>query len=438
MRTYFATAVGIVAIAAPLASTQTWSDCNPLKKTDCPNNKALDQDTRVHDFTTGKIGDWSVTNGKVDFGADGTEFTIHKTGESPTIRTPFYIFGGRVDITMKASKGTGIVSSLVLQSDDLDEIDWEFIGNKPNEVQTNYFSRGNTTTHDRGGFSAVQDFTKDSHTYSIEWTDTELNWIIDDVTVRTLKKEDAAGGKSYPQTPMNIRLGIWAGGDSPNAGTVKWAGGKTNYTQAPFTMSVSKVAITNYAPADEYRYGDQSGTWESIEILEDGGVDEGDDTETPDPGDEDDSEDDYDYTTCTEPTTTPVTQSTKSAETTRSAGTTKSADTTKSAQTTNKASESTPKPTGTTNTTTSKGTGASSRPTDTSSKPTWNTSKPTDNTSKPTGGYNHEHTESASESTDSTSSPPPEHPSHKYRRAYNRYNDPHPDIRNSYAYPRPS
>ena len=29
---------------------------------------------------------------------------------------------------MKAAKGTGIVSSIVFESTDLDEIDWEFLG----------------------------------------------------------------------------------------------------------------------------------------------------------------------------------------------------------------------------------------------------------------------------------------------------------------------
>jgi Glycosyl hydrolases family 16 len=35
-----------------------------------------------------------------------------------------YIFFGRVETWLKSAPGQGIVSSIVLESDDLDEIDW--------------------------------------------------------------------------------------------------------------------------------------------------------------------------------------------------------------------------------------------------------------------------------------------------------------------------
>lgn len=41
------------------------------------------------------------------------------------MNTEFYIFFGTVSVVMKASPGPGICSSIVLLSDDLDEIDWE-------------------------------------------------------------------------------------------------------------------------------------------------------------------------------------------------------------------------------------------------------------------------------------------------------------------------
>ena len=67
---------------------------------------------------------WKTTAGKVNFGDNGAEFTIAKKGDAPTIQTEGYLFFGRVDVKMKIAPGTGIVSSIVLQSDDLDEIDW--------------------------------------------------------------------------------------------------------------------------------------------------------------------------------------------------------------------------------------------------------------------------------------------------------------------------
>ena len=54
----------------------------------------------------------------------GAEFTINKQGDAPTIETDFYFFFGEAEVVMKAANGTGIVSSIVLESDDLDEVDW--------------------------------------------------------------------------------------------------------------------------------------------------------------------------------------------------------------------------------------------------------------------------------------------------------------------------
>jgi hypothetical protein len=42
---------------------------------------------------------------------------------------------------MKAAPGVGIVSSIVLQSDNLDEVDWEWIGGVDSRVQQNYFGK---------------------------------------------------------------------------------------------------------------------------------------------------------------------------------------------------------------------------------------------------------------------------------------------------------
>lgn len=62
-------------------------------------------------------------------------------------------------------------------------------------------------------------------------------------------------------------MGIWAGGDpTNNEGTIEWAGGQTDYSQAPFTMYVKSVDIVNYNPATSYSYTDRSGSMESIQI----------------------------------------------------------------------------------------------------------------------------------------------------------------------------
>lgn len=103
------------------------------------------------------------------------------------------------------------------------------------------------------------------HTYSIDWTSERIEWLLDGEVVRTLEYADAVDGTNYPQTPMRIRIGIWAGGDPDNSeGTIEWAGGETDYTAGPFTMYVESVDIINYNPASAYKYSDKTGAYTSI------------------------------------------------------------------------------------------------------------------------------------------------------------------------------
>ena len=177
---------------------------------------------------------------------------------------------------MQAAPGQGIVSSSVLISDDYDEIDWEFSGNNfgatssSGQVQTNYYGKGNTGYYDRSTNADVNQPQASFHTYSVDWTKDQLVWSIDGNPVRTLLTSQCDNDThQYPQTPMKLQLGLWDGGDPDgNPGTVNWAGGYTNLSQAPFTMYVKSVSITNYNPGYGYNYTDTTGSWESIQILE--------------------------------------------------------------------------------------------------------------------------------------------------------------------------
>lgn len=125
--------------AAPHVLAQTYTDCNPLEKT-CPNDTGLEAYIFSSDFTTGSSANvnWSPATGTtMVYGKNGAEFTIAKAGQAPTLQTDFYIFFGKIDVVMQAAPGTGIVSSIVLESDDLDEIDWEFLGGDTTQVETN-------------------------------------------------------------------------------------------------------------------------------------------------------------------------------------------------------------------------------------------------------------------------------------------------------------
>ena len=93
--------------------------------------------------------------------------------------------------------------------------------------------------------------------------------------MRVLTYEEAKGGKEYPQTPMQVKLGSWVAGrsDAPQ-GTVDWAGGMANFDDGPTHAYYRRVSVTDYAGgekgAKQYIYSDKTGTWESIYIDTEG------------------------------------------------------------------------------------------------------------------------------------------------------------------------
>jgi beta-glucanase (GH16 family) len=182
-----------IAVALPAAYAQTSTECNPMEKT-CPKDTALNSASFKSDFATGSSAEasWSkAAYTTISYDSQGAQFRIAKQGQAPTIQTNYYFFFGRVDVTMKSAPGQGIVSSIVLQSDDLDEVDWEFLGGVDNKVQTNFFGKGNTTSYDRMIQYDVESAQEIYHTYSLDWTAERLQWMIDGVVVRELKYTDA-------------------------------------------------------------------------------------------------------------------------------------------------------------------------------------------------------------------------------------------------------
>ncbi|EMC95766.1 glycoside hydrolase family 16 protein [Baudoinia panamericana UAMH 10762] len=252
--------ISVLLLAQPGAS-QTYSKCNPTQTSSCPADPALGTSTNI-DFTKGSSSAFTAS-GNPTYSSNGVGLTVAKAGDAPTLTSNWYIMFGRYDIVMKAAPGTGIVSSVVLQSDDLDEIDWEFLGGVGDQVQSNYFGKGQTTTFNRGAVHTVTNTEGQWHKYTVIWTSSQITWQIDGNTVRVLTMSAANG--QYPQSPMQLKIGSWAGGDPSNpAGTIAWAGGTTSYAAGPFTMYVQSVSVQDYSTGKQYTYGDTSGSWTSI------------------------------------------------------------------------------------------------------------------------------------------------------------------------------
>lgn len=252
------------------AAAQVHTDCQPLNRTDCPPNPAFSTAFGFNFNATPKAELWETTVRPMTYSPDkGAIFTISKQGESPTIRSKFYIFFGRLEFWLKTSPGTGIISSMMMLSDDLDEIDWEFFGTNNTHASTNYFGKGqqdfaNARYHPvPGGLQA------DYRNYTTVWTKDALDFYIDGAKVRTLLYKDANNGQNYPQTPMRISFGIWAGGDPRMPqGTREWAGGDTDYSKVPFSMFIRSAHVTDFSSGKEYSYSDKTGSFQSIRIAQ--------------------------------------------------------------------------------------------------------------------------------------------------------------------------
>lgn len=261
--------LGASALLLAPVFAQTFTNCNPLNTT-CPEDPALGiNHTFVFNTSTTVTDSFNITAGAITYGANGAEFTVAKKGDSPTIESQFYIFFGSVSVIMKAATGQGIISSIVLESDDLDEVDWEFMGGNSTHAETNYFGKGNTTSFDRAFYYPVSSNVQENfHNYTTLWTSEQLQWFIDGELVRTLPYAAANNGNNYPQTPMTVRMGIWAGGDPGNSnGTIEWAGGLTDYSKGPYTMFVQSATVNDFSTGKAYEYSDHSGSWQSIKII---------------------------------------------------------------------------------------------------------------------------------------------------------------------------
>ncbi|KAM3503989.1 hypothetical protein MY10362_003857 [Beauveria mimosiformis] len=270
--------IAVALAAVSLVSAQTSTECNPLKTT-CKPDPAFGKNGANCDFTAGACNGFHVMAGKaVTYDSRGAIVAMDAPGQAPTLRSDNYLFFGRVDVELQAAPGKGIVTSVVLLSDDLDEIDFETVGFDNKQIQSNYFSKGDDSVFDRGGNHAVDNPLGAIHKYTFEWTPDKIDWIINGAVVRTLTR--AAVGDAFPQSPMQVKLGAWvAGYEGGRPGTIEWSGGIADFSNGPATAIYKSVKVVDYAGGSsatdkdvkEYVYGDHSGSAKSIKInLKDG------------------------------------------------------------------------------------------------------------------------------------------------------------------------
>lgn len=222
-----------IALLVATSLAQTFTDCNPNNST-CPDDPALGTTfTETYNKTFSEFDPrfWNVTAGKslISFGDEGAELALTKEGDSVTVKSNFYVFWGQVEILFKAAAGTGIISTVITLSDNLDEIDWEIKGGNHTSASNNYYGWGNLTQMNSEYPPLSPGPQDDFHNYTIDWTEERIQYIINGDVVRTVTAHEAG---EYPQTPSRIQFGAWCGGCSESQGTIDWAGGKADWAQA--------------------------------------------------------------------------------------------------------------------------------------------------------------------------------------------------------------
>ena len=143
-------------------------------------------------------------------------------GEKPSMAElramPMFHYG-RYETIMRPALGSGVISAFFtytgpVMGDPHDEIDIEFSGLRPDQVEFNYFKNGKTGAHSRHKLDF--DATKEMRLYAFEWHPDKIIWFIDDEEVYRTPEGDT----QIPTAPGQLFISAWAG--SP--GVKAWVG----------------------------------------------------------------------------------------------------------------------------------------------------------------------------------------------------------------------
>lgn len=142
---------------------------------------------------------------------------------------------GTYSAQIKASAESGVVTGFFVYhgpegTPDHDEIDFEFLGEEPTQVQLNYFVGG------VGGHEHIVDLGFDAstayHTYTFKWEPDSIAWFVDGIWVRQVWSPQ----NDLPRIPGKIIVNHW----TPDNG---WAGA-FSYPGTPIHSRVTMIQFT--------------------------------------------------------------------------------------------------------------------------------------------------------------------------------------------------
>ncbi|KAF7308482.1 Glycoside hydrolase family 16 protein [Mycena chlorophos] len=169
--------------------------------------------------------------GKTTKMANGTN---DKLGRGTTVNATVAFAVGRVTFEISSPLVDGlVVAGILIGSDSFDEIDIEFVCEKYQTWETNIFVEPpNSPPEYNLHFSSNEtvDNISNIHSYTIDLDANRIQWSLDGVVARTLKREDCMrnGFSHYPTHRLRPQFGIWDA-SGPNPGTTKWAGGPVDW-----------------------------------------------------------------------------------------------------------------------------------------------------------------------------------------------------------------
>ncbi len=157
--------------------------------------------------------------------------TYYSSGRVTTKGKVSFLYG-RVEVRAKLPGSQGLWPAIWLLPSDGSwppEIDlMELIGSDPNTVyMTLHYGSSRRQREDQSSFRGP-DFTADYHTFTLEWTPGQLQWLVDGVARKTVTHD-------VPTKAMYLRINTSIGGT--------WPGNPTKQTALPAYMDVEYVRL---------------------------------------------------------------------------------------------------------------------------------------------------------------------------------------------------
>jgi len=158
---------------------------------------------------------------------------------------------GRYEVTLKAARGSGLITAFFLhRRDPWQEIDVEILGRDPTKLLANvYFNPGVEGDRYNYGFAGTPtlidlgfDASLDFHRYTIEWDVDELRWLVDD---RLVHRRRAGRPTPIPHLPMRLHASLWANCSEALVGPFSGQG-------LPAVAEVRSITIARAEPSALY------------------------------------------------------------------------------------------------------------------------------------------------------------------------------------------